>query len=528
MIRQIRLLTKLQLCNLFSVNEFRYTKDKKKKWKILVFGILWIYLIGLLSIYAAALSFGLCKFQMGRMVPALLSMVICLMVFMFAVFKTGEVVFGRKSHEFQIPLPVTTTAVIISRFLAMYFTNFCLGVFVMVPGLFVYGWMEKPGIWFYFYGLIGISILPLLPLTLATIIGAGIVAVAARWKHKNFLITILSLAFVMFVFLGSLSLSGMQETELNAMLLNLAELMEKQIGTVYPPALWLSKAMVEGEHLWMLLFVAVSVGLFVIFVAVLQKNYGKIYSMLNAYETKKAYEMGTLQEKSVLKSLWERELRHYFSSSIYVTNTMVGYVILVVIAIAVLVMGPEEVERMTGIPGILKRGLPIVLGMMPVMMPTTASAISIEGKEWWIAQTLPISMNELLKSKILSNLTAVAPFYLVAELLVVIAIRPEGTELLWMVLVPALYIVFGAVAGITVNLKFPVFQWDSEVQVVKQSASVFVMMLVGVVCTMLPLAAAILCRKLSSDLLFGGTVLLLGGLTAFCWRICHSHSVREK
>ena len=31
MIRQIKLLTGVSLCNLFGVNEFRYTKDKKKK-----------------------------------------------------------------------------------------------------------------------------------------------------------------------------------------------------------------------------------------------------------------------------------------------------------------------------------------------------------------------------------------------------------------------------------------------------------------------------------------------------------------
>ena len=37
MIRQIKLLTKLQICNLFGINEVRFTKDKKKKarfWEI--------------------------------------------------------------------------------------------------------------------------------------------------------------------------------------------------------------------------------------------------------------------------------------------------------------------------------------------------------------------------------------------------------------------------------------------------------------------------------------------------------------
>lgn len=512
MIKQIKLLTKIQLCNLFSINEFRYTKDKKRKFQIALFGAIWFLVLGYIAAYAGGISFGLCSLQVGQFVPAVLSMSVAMVVFLFTTFKAGAVIFSKKSYDLQMPLPVSTTTVVISRFLTMYVTNLGLTLFVMIPGFLVYGCMEKTGIFFYLYGIIGILFLPLLPLTAATIIGAGMVAIASRYKRKNLVEIILTFAFVLVLFLGSFSMTGMEEGDINEMLYNMAEMLETKISSTYPPALWLSNAMILENHLQMLLFVGSSILLFVVLILVLQKNYVKICSILHAHGAGKAYEMDALQSKSILRSLWERELRHYFSSSIYVTNTMIGYLMMVVVALALLVMGTEKVETAIGVTGVVSRVLPIVLGMVAALMPTTASSISIEGKEWWIAQTLPISMKQLITSKILMNITVVMPFYFVSEILACIAVKPKGTELLWLVLIPALYIILGAVSGMVINLKLPVFNWESEVYVVKQSAAVFVSMLTGMICGVVPMAIMILCQNLSADLLYVAIALVMVGL----------------
>ena len=44
-------------------------------------------------------------------------------------------------------------------------------------------------------------------------------------------------------------------------------------------------------------------------------------------------------------------------------------------------------------------------------------------------------------------------------------------ELVWLVLLPLVLIVFSQVFGLTVNLKIPVFDWENEIDIVKQSAS---------------------------------------------------------
>ena len=42
MLKQIQKLTALQLCNLFGINEVRYTKDKKKKDNFILLTLAWI------------------------------------------------------------------------------------------------------------------------------------------------------------------------------------------------------------------------------------------------------------------------------------------------------------------------------------------------------------------------------------------------------------------------------------------------------------------------------------------------------
>ena len=56
---------------------------------------------------------------------------------------------------------------------------------------------------------------------------------------------------------------------------------------------------------------------------------------------------------------------------------------------------------------------------------------------------------------------------------------------LWFLLLPLVYIVFSAVWGLFLNIKFPKFSWESETEVVKQSASVGISIL-GIFAVIIP------------------------------------------
>ena len=60
---------------------------------------------------------------------------------------------------------------------------------------------------------------------------------------------------------------------------------------------------------------------------------------------------------------------------------------------------------------------------------------------------------------------------MLSEVILFFTVRATLMERLWLIMIPALYLVFSATFGLFINLKFPKFQWNSHAEVVKQSAA---------------------------------------------------------
>lgn len=95
------------------------------------------------------------------------------------------------------------------------------------------------------------------------------------------------------------------------------------------------------------------------------------------------------------------------------------------------------------------------------------------GENLWRLQSLPLDDRKIYDAKILLNLSLAAPFYILAVILSIIALHPGLIDGLFILCVPAAYILFSAVAGLSANMALPLLQWESEVQVVKQSGARF-------------------------------------------------------
>ena len=147
---------------------------------------------------------------------------------------------------------------------------------------------------------------------------------------------------------------------------------------------------------------------------------------------------------------------------------------MVVFAVTIFMTGTDQLNQFLPLKGGVNELIPFALAAVGCIMTTTCTSISMEGKEWWIVKSLPIKAKTIFDSKILMNLTLIAPFYLIAELLLMLALKPNLLDMLWLWILPAIFILFTCVYGITINLMFPVFNWENEVTVVKQSAAAMI------------------------------------------------------
>ena len=474
MIKQIKNLSKLQLQNLYGLNVLRHTKDPKAKKNGIRMAVVCVVIIGMLMAYVAGIVVGLSMIGLANLVPSILIMTATLIIFMFVIFKAGNIIFQKNAYDIVCSLPVPQSAIVVSRFVRMYVENLMMVFLIFLPGLVTYGILEKPGIGFYVSGIVITFFVPLAPLTVATFIGAVITGISARMRHKNLVSTMLSVALIVGVLLASGKTVELEGEITVEMLQSLANILEESVASVYPPAVSFANAMINANYgpavLWILLFVA----MFAAMIFLVSIKFHSICQKLFVTNAKHNYQMSNLKKNSILGALLRKEMKRYFSSSIYVTNTIVGAILGLVFAGAICFGDIEKVEQSLGLPISITGIIPCILAICFSIMTTTCTSVSMEGKEWWILKSLPVKTRDIMNAKVLLNLVVDLPFLAVAEILLIIARRPAGIEWIWYLLLPICMITFACVFGLTVNLKMPVFNWENEVVVVKQSASTLI------------------------------------------------------
>lgn len=517
MSNQIRQLTGVLLCDMFGLNQVRFGKDRKKKNRLILLLITFILVGAMMVFYAGTFAYGLIVAGMAEIIPAYALTLVSLGILFFSIYKAGSIIFQMKSYEMLISLPITPAAIVVSRFLTMYVQNVVMGMIFFLPIMGVYGVMMKPGVGFYLMMLIGGLLLPFIPMTIATAVGVVILGISSRMKHKNLVNILLNMIVVIGVLAFSALFGGNAEN-MNIsearLMQNLGRILERELFSIYPPVRLFSAGVTDGNILSFLAFAGLSIGIFILMTAVVQWKFVDICTAISSRTAGKNYKMQELSQGSPIFALYKRELKRYFASSIYVLNTMMGYVLMVMVAVGVLFGG---IEKMIGVSELITGMLPILLSLVCAMTPTTTCSISMEGKQWWIAKSLPVNTAQLINSKIMVNLTIALPCYVVTEIILLFASKISVTERILLIVMPLVYIFYSSVLGMTVNLKMPMFQWESEAAVVKQSGATLVTMLLAFLSAGIPFGLSYVLKGTSLQLILWMMIVILCVLTVFLY-----------
>ncbi len=487
---EIRILSSLEFKAVFGINKLRHTKDKKVKNRYKLLGLVWLFVILMVISYTSGLVFSLCTLELDAVVPSYLVFISSLLVFIFGLFKAGSELFSVNGYDMLSSMPVNHSSVAVSRFAVMYFEELIFTLAVMIPGALTYGILQKSGVAFYVIFVIGTLFIPAVPLVISSVVGTVITAISSRMKNKSIVQIILTVIFIVGILLASF---GIQEDTFSLeMIYRLADAVSELIGKIYPIAFWLGEAMTDSNVASLILFIVVSAVSVAACVTLTAMCYDSIMSKLSNVHAKHEYKISRLDSRSMLKALYVREIKLYFSSVVYVTNTIIGPILGCVMSGAVCFVGTDELIGLLPFDIPVNSIIPLAVSVIFCMMTATSSAISMEGKQISTVKTLPIPAKTFLDSKILLNLTLILPFYVISQVFLIIALKPTLSELVWMIIAPMLVIIVSVVFGITVNLKFHSFDWEKEEQVVKQSLNAMLGGFAGMILSVLLIAVIIL------------------------------------
>ncbi|GGH30716.1 hypothetical protein [Paenibacillus segetis] len=513
-------LTKLQLLSSFGLNKALHARDMKERRKLLLLSIAILIGVSMIAVasfgysYMMALTFE----QLGRMdlLLAIMMAVTSLIALFTTVYKASGVLFGFKDYDLVMSLPIKTSHVVASRVLQLYVLNLFFTLIVMVPAGAVYVIKVNPESVYYLFFLMTLLFIPLVPIIAATIIGSLISWISSRFKASRMVSIVLTFAVIIVFMVGSFRMNGNEQV-----LADMGTGLGDMIFKLYPLTSMYVDAVCSYQIGSFLLFIAISVITFMLFTIILGSKFKVIHTGLTTSHTSNRYQMKSLKASSPFFALYRKELRRYIGSTMYVLNTGIGMVLLLAMSISLLFIGSEQLGQLIDMPQLstlLTTLAPLFVSVFVAMSCTTSCSISLEGKNVWILKSSPVPKQTILLSKIAVNLTVTLPIVAVSCVLLMISLHTGWMESLLLLVIPMIYACFLAIAGVLVNLKLPNLEWTNEVAVVKQSASVMVSMLIGLVSIVIPVGLSLLLSSINGNIILLGIGLIMIVVCAMMYR----------
>lgn len=507
-------LTAVQLKGVLMTNQFTGGSKKQKKGKIAAVAAMFVLVAFIFIFYCALLTYSYISMGLTEAIMPMLMAAASIFIIMTTLFKANGFLFAAKDDDLLMSLPVKTSNIILSRFTSLYIFEAATTAMIIVPSLIV--WLSCLGFdaAVLIKGLLSVLFIPMIPLAAASLLGIIITYIAARFKYKNLVMTVLGMACLLAIMYFSFNAGSMDASdfsEINTALLSL-------IVSVYPPAKLFALGM-NGNILAYIGLIVLSAAVFAAVTAIITVNFKKITTMLMSHHTKSNYKMGALKTSGILKSLIGREFKHYFSMSGYVMNTGFSLILMPVAAVAVFFI--KDIDTLLNIPGASSQIgilLPVVCLFFTSLSSTTFPSVSLEGSSIWLTASLPVHFKTIYLSKILMNLILSVPACLISTILFVIRFKPDTVFAAVTILLPTACAVFMAFFGLAVNLKFPNFEWTNATTVIKQSAGGFICSFGGLIITF-GSGALVLMTGLPAPAIYAALFIIFAAGTALSWYI---------
>lgn len=476
----IKILVKNRLSSVISAFLGRGAKNGKNKTsgaRVALFIFLYLFLAAcfcFMSIYFA-LGFAQVFIPSGAS-PIYFAMFIIVtfsFLFLFSIFETKSELFECRDNELLLSMPIKPLDITLSRVCVVLILNYLEELIILGPAVVIYFLFS-----FDIVGVLGsllvFLILPPLATALASGVGYIIALISKRVKRKSFIAVLLTVAFLLVYFYFVNVLSESMEN-----IISIGETILVNMGEA--PVLLFIGNTVFFKPLPLILFILISALVCTAVFAFISKHYIGIVTASHSSSNKK-YKAVKSEKKSLTSALTRKELSRFFSSATYMLNGGIGLIFSLGISVFILIKKSMIFEiaeslELTSSPVELIAPIMIsVLVMMQSMNMISASALSLEGKSFWIPKSMPVTAREALLSKSLAQTVITLPVCLVSAVLLAIASGADFKYFVMFILITLASNVFFALLGLALNVAFPKFSFTNEAEVVKQSMPVFLTM----------------------------------------------------
>ena len=478
----VGVLLKKQLFEIFR-SYFYDAKKNKPRSKAATIGFIVLYavlMVGLIGGMFALLALSMCgaahEAGLDWLYFTLFALVGLLLGVFGSVFNTFSGLYQARDNDLLLSLPIPVRSILAARLLGVYLMGLMFSGVVLLPCVIVYWVMVEHSVAVIVGGLLLVLAVSLIVLVLSCVLGWVVAKISAKLKRKSFLTVLIAL-----VFFGLYYTVCFRASDLLQDLMQHMDTLGDALQGAYP--LYLLGRMGEGDWLAMLLVLAVTLALCAAVYVVLDRTFIGIATATGA-AARTVYKEKAVKAAGASSALLRREFGRFTSSPNYMLNCGLGTVMLPILGVVLLVKMNDILPVLQELAGSETSGfmatmLCAALCLVGTMNDMASSSVSLEGKNLWLAQSLPVTTWQVLRAKLLVQMLVTGLPMAVTSALVILALRPALPEAALLVVLPLLFVWLSAEFCLTLDLKRPNVVWTNEITVIKQRLTVLLAMLGG-------------------------------------------------
>lgn len=398
--------------------------------------------------------------------------------------KVKGILFGGKDYDMLASMPISKKSIIFVKLVSLYLVEAFYTMIFVLPATIVVCILGKSFIWL-IDGLLLLVLVPILPLFLAGVLGILISFISDRFKFGNLISVLFYMIFLAGIFYVSFTLNTSQGTAEDVQ--SLISLLNV-FGWFNPSMKLLSMDYVILPHLF---FVISNLVLLFGMVWIFAACYDYFHSLMTATKSHQAYVEKISVQKGQFKALFQLDLKRYFTSKMYLMNTITGGILCVVLTIIMIasftsIKDPEALDVLNMVS---KYFVLLILWCVGMQVPSSV-AINFEGKHLWQIKSLPIDYKKYSLSKILLSYVVLAPCVLIASGVLTIYLEKTFLNIFLTFVLPQAYLFSMCCFAYWINMHLYKLNWSNETEAVKNSSGALLSMLAdfcytGILCLML-------------------------------------------
>ncbi|MBQ7077968.1 MAG: hypothetical protein IJM91_07540 [Lachnospiraceae bacterium] len=513
-------------------NIIKYEKDKKKRKKAKSTRIGFIFVYLLVAFYAFFFGLGYGIAGLTDYMPLSAAITCIALSFFMTFFKADGYMFTNKDYDMVMALPISVKDVVSARFLYMYIWNLpmtCVMSFSILAGYIIWAPFNliKIIIW-----IVLTPLLPMLPMVLATALSTLFAGVGTKFKYRRVIQVLLTFAFTFVCFTSRYWVEKFfKEDKIDNNMQNIGAAFDKT-GKYIFTANWFAKAVNGPSIIYIVLFVAVSIALFEVFSYIVAKFYRQLNTKLTSRVRANKYKEHALKKNSATMAIAYKEFRKFLSSNNYLVNIGFGEVLVIFLCVAFLFVDAKSViSTITSgapiEPKILIPAVPMIIHFLLGMMSSTCCSYSLEGKSYWILQSCPIDLCDVVNGKVLFQIILATPFAILGNLILSIKLGGNPIEVILCVIVGCVLSIYTATCGMFSNLSHLKLEWENEIEVIKQGAATVIYMLPNMFVNMGLVVGAVFLAKVIDGALVIAIMGVVYALLAFIFYKLSLSKVRK-